>query len=66
MPLVLTNSCHRTGTPSLGRATSIPWDIAKIPRYIATFPPEAIDTAVLAFEYHCKLLELQQRYLDVM
>ncbi|KKP04125.1 fungal specific transcription factor domain-containing protein [Trichoderma harzianum] len=56
----------RISTPKLGASTAIPWDPDNITPYIDTVSPELVDVAALSFDHHCKLYNIQQRYIDVM
>ncbi|KAL5091766.1 hypothetical protein Trisim1_002580 [Trichoderma cf. simile WF8] len=56
----------RISTPKLGASTAIPWDPDNITPYIDTVSPELVDVTALSFDHHCRLYNIQQRYIDVM
>ncbi|KAK8041464.1 hypothetical protein PG994_014471 [Apiospora phragmitis] len=52
------------GTPALGASFRMLWDVSKAPSYLSTLPPDATNTAAVAFESHCKLVRIKQDCLD--
>ncbi|KAI3318142.1 hypothetical protein HD806DRAFT_325529 [Xylariaceae sp. AK1471] len=55
---------ERTSTAKLGCSPVIPWDVYQVACYLTVVPPEAVDISAVAFEYHCRLLKLQQEFVD--
>ncbi|PTB68638.1 hypothetical protein BBK36DRAFT_1134509, partial [Trichoderma citrinoviride] len=55
----------RVATPKLGVPTGIPWEPENITPYIDTVSPEMVDVEALSFDHHCRLYQIQQRYIDV-
>ncbi len=51
-------------TPTLGGKSRLPWDVSRAPSFLSTIPPDSADIPSIAFEYHCRLLQLQQKFID--
>ena len=63
---LLSHMIYRVATPKLGVPTGIPWEPENITPYIDTVSPEMVDIEALSFDHHCRLYQVQQRYIDVM
>ncbi len=53
-------------TATIGAPSRLPWDISQTPSYLSTVPTESVDTPALVFEYHLRLLQLQEEHINLI